>query len=258
VQQVVMNLILNASEAIGARPGAVTVATRRREVGPDERDVTQATGEPLPPGLYVELTVRDNGAGMDEATRSRIFEPFFTTKRTGRGLGLAATQGIVRGHRGGLKVESQPGAGTTFTVLFLATPEPQASEPAVPSGSATGLVLVVDDEEAVREVIVAVLEAAGIAWILCADGDTAVRLFKERSEEIRLVLLDLSMPGLSSEATFEELRRIRPGVPVLLSSGYAEAEATSRFVGRGLAGFIQKPYRPEALVAAVRRALKPP
>ena len=258
VQQVVMNLILNASEAIGARPGVVKVATRRRDVGPDERDVTQPTGEPLAPGLYVELTVRDDGEGMDEATRSRIFEPFFTTKRTGRGLGLAATQGIVRGHRGGLKVESRPGAGTTFTVLFLATPEPQTSEPAAASGSATGLVLVVDDEEAVREVIVAVLEAAGIPWILCADGDTAVRLFRERAEEVSLVLLDLSMPGLSSEATFEELRRIRPGVPVLLSSGYAEAEATSRFVGRGLAGFIQKPYRPEALVAAVRRALRPP
>jgi len=255
VQQVVMNLILNASEAIGGRPGVVTIATRRREVGPDERDVTQPTGEPLAPGFYVELTVRDDGAGMDEATRSRIFEPFFTTKRTGRGLGLAATQGIVRGHRGGLKVESQPGAGTTFTVLFLATPEPQAAPPAAASGTATGLVLVVDDEEAVREVIVSVLEAAGIPWIVCAEGDTAVRLFKERSEQISLVLLDLSMPGLSSEATFEELRRIRPGVPVLLSSGYAEAEATSSFVGRGLAGFIQKPYRPEALVAAVRRAL---
>jgi signal transduction histidine kinase/ActR/RegA family two-component response regulator len=255
VQQVVMNLILNASEAIGARPGTVTIATRRREVGADERDVTQPTGEPLPPGLYVELTVSDDGEGMDEATRSRIFEPFFSTKRTGRGLGLAATQGIVRGHRGGLKVESELGAGTTFTVLFLATLEPQAAQPAPPSGTATGLVMVVDDEEAVREVIVAVLERAGIAWILCADGDTAVRLFRERSDQISLVLLDLSMPGLSSEATFEELRRIRPGVPVLLSSGYAEAEATSQFVGRGLAGFLQKPYRPEALLAAVRRAL---
>ena len=258
VQQVVMNLILNASEAIGARPGTVTIGTRRREIGPDERDVTQPTGESLAPGLYVELTVSDDGQGMDEATRSRIFEPFFTTKMTGRGLGLAATQGIVRGHRGGLKVESQPGAGTTFTVLFLATLEPQAAEPAAPSGTATGLVLVVDDEEAVREVIVAVLEEAGIAWILCADGETAVRLFRERSEQISLVLLDLSMPGLSSEATFEELRRIRPRVPVLLSSGYAEAEATSQFVGRGLAGFLQKPYRPEVLLAAVRRALGGP
>ena len=118
--------------------------------------------------------------------------------------------------------------------------------------------LVVDDEGAVLQMIADVLEGAGLSWMACSDGDAAVRLVQERAGEISLVLLDLSMPGLSGEATLEELRRIRPDLPVLLSSGYAEAEATSRFVGHGLAGFIQKPYRPDALVAAVRRALGRP
>jgi CheY-like chemotaxis protein len=257
VQQVLMNLILNAAEAIGARPGTVMVGARRRDLDPVERDVTQPTGEPLPPGPYVELTVRDDGEGMDEARMARIFEPFFTTKATGRGLGLAATQGIVRGHRGGLKVESVPGRGTTFRVLLPATAaDPQARAVAT-AGEGSGLVLVVDDEDNVRDMVCAVLEAAGIPWIAASDGNAAVRLVGQRPA-IRLVLLDLSMPGLSGEATLREVRRIRPGLPVLLSSGYAEAEATIGLPADDLAGFIQKPYHPEALVAAVRRALGGP
>ena len=255
MQQVVMNLVLNAAEAIGPRAGTVTVATARREVPPGERAFSQPTGEPLPPGAYVELTVGDDGVGMDAPTLGRIFEPFFTSKTKGRGLGLAATQGIVRGHRGGLAVESGLGAGSTFRLLLPASREEPAEGKAASPGTASGLVLVVDDEEWVRDAITAMLEAAGISWIVADSGSTAVRLFRERDPEISLVLLDLSMPGLSGEATFEELRRMRPGVRVLLSSGYAEDEATSRFVGRGLAGFIQKPYRPEVLVAAIRRAL---
>ncbi len=255
MQQVVMNLVLNAAEAIGSRPGTVTVTTTRREVPAGERGFRQPTGEPLAPGVYAELAVRDDGMGMDAPTLSRIFEPFFTTKTTGRGLGLAATQGIVRGHRGGLAVESTPGAGSTFRLLFPASFEAPAEGKAALLGTASGLVLVVDDEEWVRDAIAAMLEAAGIAWIAAESGSTALRIFRERDPEISLVLLDLSMPGLSGEETFEELRRIRPGLRVLLSSGYAEDVATSRFLGRGLAGFIQKPYRPEALVAAIRRAL---
>ncbi len=256
LQQVVMNLIMNASEAIGAKPGRVTVSTGVRDLSSGNLSVRSPTGESLLPGRYVVLEVRDDGAGMDESLLSRIFEPFFTTKSTGRGLGLAATQGIVRGHRGGLRVESAPGAGTTFTLLFPASLESSDERRAHDSASPRDLVLVVDDEEAVREVINSVLEAGGFDTLVAKDGATAIQLFRDNGAEIGLVLLDLSMPGLSGEQTFEELRRLDPTVRVLLSSGYSEAEATRRFVGRGLAGFIQKPYRPEQLVDAVRRALK--
>jgi PAS domain S-box-containing protein len=256
LQQVVMNLIMNASEAIGTKPGVVTVSTGVRDIGPGDLSVRSPTGEPLVPGRYVVLETRDDGSGMDEALLYRIFEPFFTTKATGRGLGLAATQGIVRGHRGGLRVVSAPGAGTTFTLLFPASLESVDERHALASASPRDLVLVVDDEEAVREVINSVLEFAGFDTLVAKDGSTAVQLFRENGGEIGLVLLDLSMPGLSGEQTFEELRRLDPTVRVLLSSGYSEAEATRRFVGRGLAGFIQKPYRPEQLVDAVRRALR--
>jgi len=256
IQQVVMNLIMNASEALTAHTGKVVISTGVRDLQPGDLSVRQPTGEPLPPGRYVTLEVHDDGVGMDEALLSRIFEPFFTTKSTGRGLGLAATQGIVRGHRGGLRVVSAPGAGTTFTLLFPASAEGLDERRIATTASPRDLVLVVDDEESVREVINSVLEAAGFDTLVAADGNSAVQLFRDNGAAIGLVLLDLSMPGLSGERTFEELRRLDSTVRVLLSSGYSEAEATRRFVGRGLAGFIQKPYRPEQLVDAVRRALR--
>ena len=257
MQQVVMNLMLNAAEAIGDRGGTVNVSTRARQLLQGGIEVAQPTGEPLAPGAYVELRVEDDGGGMTDEALPRIFEPFFTTKTTGRGLGLAAVQGIVRGHRGGIKVESTPGRGTTFTLLFPASGdlESEAMVPRATPATGNGLVLVVDDEPAVLETIASILDQAGVPWAAASDGEAAVRLFRERAAHVHLVLLDLSMPGLSGEETFEALREIDPNVRVLLSSGYSEAEATRKFVGRGLAGFLQKPYRPGALVEAVRRAL---
>ena len=257
LQQVVMNLILNGAEAIVGRAGTVKVTTRARQVQRGSLDVLQPTGEPLPSGLYVELRVEDAGAGMDVDALPRIFEPFFTTKTTGRGLGLAAVQGIVRGHRGGIRVESTPGRGTVFTLLFPASREaqPEPAATATEAAGPDGLVLVVDDEPAVLDTIASILDEAGVPWAAASDGEAAVRLFRERAAHVQLVLLDLSMPGLSGEDTFEALRQIDPAVRVLLSSGYSEAEATRRFVGRGLAGFLQKPYRPGALIESVRRAL---
>ena len=160
-----MNLILNGAEAIVGRAGSVTVTTARRQLPAAGLDIRQPTGEPLPPGPYVELRVEDDGAGMDEDAVPRIFEPFFTTKTTGRGLGLAAVQGIVRGHRGGIKVESTPGRGTTFTILFPASgdrhAETQAAAPEPAGGE--GLVLAVDDEPEVLETIASILDEAGRA-----------------------------------------------------------------------------------------------
>jgi PAS domain S-box-containing protein len=266
MQQVIMNLIINAAEAIGERPGDVRVTTGTHEMSADDTPAWQYTGRPLEPGRYVSLTVQDNGNGMDAATLGKIFDPFFTTKFTGRGLGLAAVLGIVRGHKGGLRVESEPGRGTTFKLFFPAGGEtgrvsgeeptraaPAESEP--PNQSASSMILVIDDEEPVREAVTDILEMEGLPVITAASGEEGLRLYRERAADIRLVLLDLSMPGLSGEETFHALKQINPEVRVVVSSGYQQVEATARFEGLGLAGFIQKPYDASTLITEIRRHL---
>jgi two-component system cell cycle sensor histidine kinase/response regulator CckA len=259
VQQVLMNLVINAAEAIGERGGAVTVVTGVREVTASDEWLWRASGTPLAPGRYVSLEVRDDGPGMDAETVDRIFEPFFTTKFTGRGLGLATVLGVVRGHRGGLSVESRPGRGTTFRILFA----PSAQPPAAGAGTAApprrreGRILLVDDEEAVREMIGEILEQEGFEVLRAEDGSRGVALFDANRGRVDVVLLDLSMPGLSGEETFRRLRQIDPGVRVILSSGYDGAEARGRFGASAPSAFIQKPYRPEQLLAEIGRCLRP-
>ncbi len=259
IQQVVMNLITNAAEAIGERPGTVTVTTGSNTVGARDTSLWRHTGEPLAPGTYVALEVQDDGVGMSAAVRERIFDPFFTTKFTGRGLGLAAVLGIVRGHKGGLQVESEPGHGTLFRlVLPRSQRTPVSREPAMAAAiTPNGTVLVIDDEEIVREAVADALEEAGIRYRLAADGESGAALLRRHAREIGLVLLDFSMPGRSGEETFAELRRVDTAIPVLLSSGYAEEEARRRFGEKDLAGFLQKPYRFPTLVAEVKRCLRP-
>jgi PAS domain S-box-containing protein len=259
IQQVVMNLITNAAEAIGDRPGTVTVTTGHRVVGRGDEALWRHTGEPLAPGTYLTLEVQDDGQGMAPAVRERIFDPFFTTRFTGRGLGLAAVLGIVRGHKGGLQVESEAGKGTLFRLVFPRSQRsPVAREPATPPAlAAAGTVLVIDDEEVVREAVADALESEGIRYRLAPDGASGVSVLREHRREIGLVLLDLSMPGRSGEETFAELRKVDDRVPVVLSSGFAEEEARRRFAARDLAGFLQKPYRFPTLVAEVKRCLRP-
>jgi CheY-like chemotaxis protein len=256
LRQVVMNLITNASDALAGKVGLINVTSGT--VDADAEYLASAfVGDPLPPGPYVFLEVSDTGAGMDPATQERIFDPFFTTKFTGHGLGLAAVLGILRSHRGTIKVYSEPGRGSTFKVLLPAaldgTSEATAPRAAI-AHPGVGLVLVCDDDAAVRAVAARVLEGAGYAVITAADGLEAVQRFAERSGEIVAVLLDMTMPGLSGDEVFRELRRRREDVRVVLSSGYNEQDATSHFVGKGLAGFLPKPWRPDDLLAAVRRA----
>ena len=262
MRQVVMNLIINASEAIGDNNGAITITTGT--VNCDRGYLAEAyLDENLPLGPYVYLEVADTGCGMNTETRAKIFDPFFTTKFTGRGLGLAAVLGIVRGHRGAIKVYSEPGKGTSFKVLFPAceahkTTPVAAEHPLRPNWQGRGTVLVVDDEDMVRALAQKMLMATGLNVITASNGREALEVFQENADKIDLVLLDMTMPQMGGEETFQELRRCRPDARVILSSGYSETDVTARFSGKGLAGFIQKPYVSEELIDLVRRIMEFP
>jgi signal transduction histidine kinase/ActR/RegA family two-component response regulator len=259
LQQIVMNLIINAAEAISPdQDGVVIIETGIARVDDAYLKGTMAA-EGAEPGEYVYLEVRDTGSGIDEATLTRIFDPFFTTKFMGRGLGLAAVMGIVRGHHGALKVQTAPGKGSTFRVLFPAIERAQARASACNRHhdlAGTGTILVVDDEAIVRQIAKNSLESWGYRVLLATNGQMALDLFGQAQDEITMVLLDLTMPVMNGEQTFQRLRQIRPGIPVLLTSGYDEADATSRFTGSCLAGFLQKPYTAATLAGAVKRVLE--
>ncbi|MBI5093924.1 MAG: PAS domain S-box protein [Candidatus Hydrogenedentes bacterium] len=258
LRQVIMNLIINASEAIGEKDGVITVRTGATEC--DRAYLSESPlDEALSEGVYVYLEVADTGCGMTEEVQSKLFDPFFTTKFTGRGLGLAAVLGIVRSHRGIIKVHSELGRGSAFRVLFPAatgvgTTPPKTPVPA-PSWIGTGLILVVDDDETVRSLAKTMLERAGFSVLTAADGREAIEVYRSRYEDIRAVLLDMTMPHLDGAEAFEEIRRIHDGARVVLISGYSEQDATSRFTGQGLAGFVQKPFGSGDLTAAVRKAI---
>lgn len=257
MRQVVMNILTNASEAHGGESGLVEVRLERVRFEDLPEDVLPLDRK-LPESDYLRLRVEDRGCGMDADTVSRIFDPFYTTKFSGRGLGLAAVQGIVRGHDGLLSVTSAPGQGTVFTVLVPgtdagATPEDTKTGDLGPVGP--GCVLFVDDEQMIRELAQRVLEASGLEVLLAADGEEAERLFRSRSHEIGAVVVDLTMPHLSGHEVFENLRSIAADVPVVLASGYPAAEATRRFAPDSLAGFLKKPFAPADLVRVVQAAL---
>jgi PAS domain S-box-containing protein len=259
VEQLVLNLVANGAEAIGEKRGRMTIATRTQVVDEAYRR-TLLLNEHVEVGLYVVLEVSDTGSGMDEETQARIFDPFFTTKFVGRGLGLAAVQGIVRGHKGAMKVESRAGEGTTLQVFLPATGE--AAAPHLPheaelrdTAADIETILVIDDEEIVRSTADNALRRLGYNVITAADGSRGVELLREQGQSIRLVLLDLSMPGVSGEETMREIRKIRPDIPVVLSSGYSEAYALRGFEDQRLAGFLQKPYTGRTLALRIREAI---
>lgn len=254
LRQIVLNLVTNAAEAIGETSGRVAVRTSVCEP------------QDLPAGTDLDaqrtqllLEVSDTGCGMDEDTLAKVFDPFFTTKFTGRGLGLAAVQGIVRAHEGSVEIETAPGEGTTFRLWFPASAEPpvspgeQEQEPAPWRGE--GVVLLADDEEAVREVCAETLEWMGFTVLTARDGAEAVQIFAQH-DEIACVLLDLNMPVMDGIEAFTEMHSLRPQVPVILSSGYCEQESTEPIRRMGLAGFIQKPYELDALKETLRSVLE--
>jgi signal transduction histidine kinase/CheY-like chemotaxis protein len=261
IQQVIMNLVLNASEAMGDQSGVITLATHPERLSKAAID-TGYPGQPLQPGLHVALVVSDRGAGMTPEVLKKIFDPFFTTKFTGRGLGLAAILGIVRGHQGGIQVSSVPGRGSRFKLLFPAVRDPvqpapaEAPQPQVPAGleHEGGAVLVVDDEDEMRAVAVLALERAGLSTLQARDGLQALDLVQRNPDRIRVILMDLTMPNMDGEEACRELRRRGPRMAIILTSGFNETEALSRFEGVGLSGFLQKPFGLGALVERVRKA----
>ena len=244
----ITTLINNAVEAIGENnQGTITIATSVRHISSENIHIAS--------GSCVALEVRDTGCGMDEATRARVFDPFFTTKFHGRGLGLSAALGIVRGHKGAIGVSSVPGQGSTFTVLFPTSSEVPVRKP-LPAPSeqleGAGKILVVDDEDIVRTLAKAVLERYGYSVLLAENGEQGVEQFALSPSEVVVVLLDVSMPGLSGEETLQRLRAIRADVKVLLFSGYSAEDTLRRFEGKGVAGFLQKPFTAQALAEQVK------
>jgi PAS domain S-box-containing protein len=258
IRQIVMNLVINASEAIGDRDGSITVTIAARDCERATLDGAIADPE-LPAGRYVVLEVADTGAGMSPETHAKIFDPFFTTKFTGRGLGLSAVLGIVRGHRGGIQCVSEPGRGTTFRLFFPLAHRSVAVAPESPRAAdlwrGLGTVLVVDDEASILLMAQQMLKTMGFSVLAAPDGRSALEVFRAAIEPIVLVLLDRTMPHMDGDETLRELVRLQPDVRVVMTSGYSEQSVAGLAESPGFAGFLQKPYRFDELRSAVRRAL---
>jgi PAS domain S-box-containing protein len=268
IRQVIMNLVANASEAIGDQRGAIRLSTGstycdRARLDGDSRLLGRPSDELLAEGTYVFLEVSDTGCGMDAATLERIFDPFFTTKFTGRGLGMSAVLGIVRGHKGVIHMQSAVGKGSTFTLLLPAVRQAEAAQATGPAEHrgrdewhGNGTILLADDEESVRAIGGRMLERLGFRVIQAADGSDALREFQRHAGDIVAVLLDLAMPHMDGEETAAALHEIDPHVPVALCSGYLGDAAVARAREAGPAVFIQKPYNVETLRSALKELLE--
>ena len=260
LRQVLMNLVTNASEALEDGPGTITIWTGACECEAADLD-GMLVDDRTEPGLFGVLEVRDTGCGFDSEPE-KLFDPFYTTRSQGSGLDLASVLGIVRAHRGAIEVEGAPGEGATFRVLLPShLPDDSDGDLSVESMSSwigRGTVLLVDDESMVRDVGRAMLERAGFDVLTAQDGYEAVEIYRDHGDDCCCVVVDLAMPRMNGEETYRELRRLTPDVRVVLSSGYEEDEADSRFAGTGLAAFVRKPYTYAQLIEAVRRALDRP
>lgn len=252
LQQIVMNLLTNASDALADEHGTITLRTSVSTL-----DSAAAVALDVAPGKYVTFEVTDTGCGMADEAKTRLFEPFFTTKFSGRGLGMSAVLGIVRGHRGAISVSSRVGVGSHFTIHLPATEAPsvpRAPEPTLVAWRGEGTVLVADDQRSIRTTLGLLLGSLGFETVMAADGKEAVELFEARRHEIVLVLLDMTMPVMSGVDAMRAIRVRDAHVPIILSTGYSEEEATEKSDGQS-AVFLQKPYRVEELESAIRAAL---
>ncbi len=259
IRQVVMNLITNASDALGDKDGVISVTTAKVESG-DPFAVNQL--DPCTGG-YLRLKVSDTGCGMTAGVLARIFDPFFTTKFTGRGLGLAAAQGIIRSHGGTINVVSASGQGSRFEILLPCIDQParDTRDAAVPAsghkpGSDAGTVLMVEDEEMLRTAVSKILRKEGFSVIEAGDGTTGARLFRDNELEIDVVLLDVTLPGMSGREVLEELRRIRPEVKVILTSAFSQDKALSSIGDQPSWGYVRKPYQLSEIASLLRMACR--
>jgi signal transduction histidine kinase/ActR/RegA family two-component response regulator len=258
LRQIVMNVLTNASDALGDEEGTIRIDTGVRRV--TETEVKDALPrQRVDENDFAFVEISDSGCGMDADTMSRIFEPFFSTKFTGRGLGLSAALGIVRRHHGFIKVRSAPAEGTTFLLLLpvVARPAKRRSRRAMPHPlpMPLGTILVVDDEEPVRAVARSALELEGFHVIEAEDGHEGLRRFRAHTSDVGAILLDMTMPGMDGAETLFAIRQISRDIPVILSSGYSEKDTMSRCEGLVGTSFIQKPYTAQALIAAIREAM---
>lgn len=258
MRQVIMNLIMNASEAIGDRSGTITLRTGKMFVNQAYLDQCQVRGH-MNDGECAYLEVQDTGSGMTQETLGKIFDPFFTTKFAGRGLGLAALLGIIRAHNGAIRVTSDFGHGTAFRIFLPCSPLVECADPekarAAENWQGSGTVLVIDDEEDVRISAQLILEELGFHVLTAENGKRGLELFRAHHHEIRTVLLDLTMPHMSGEDLFKAMRNINPEIHVLLSSGYSEEEVLRRFPQQEGFTFIQKPYPVDALTQKIQALL---
>ena len=256
IQQALMNICLNARDAL-PQGGTLKIASRNQRMIPDQASRQRGMKE----GSYIRLTISDTGTGMSPEVRDRIFEPFFTTKAKGQGtgLGLSMVYGIIQNHGGMIEVQSHPGIGSTFTVFLPAIAsaalngEELPPVPDIHQGQET--ILLVDDEEIIRELGIDILEDRGYRVFLASEGREAVKIYRERIGEIDLIILDVMMPGIGGKETYRQLRAINPQVKVLLSSGYSTNGEVGEILKQGVSGLVQKPYREEELAAKVREVL---
>ncbi len=259
IQQVVMNLFINAVEALGEDGGSIRITTRFQPITSVNTAQGYIVGN-LPAGLYVMLQVADSGMGMDHAVLSRIFDPFFSTKPQGHGLGLSATLGIIRTHQGGLQVQSQPGRGTEFTVLFPALDSAPVAEHEHVAVTATGredrhTVLIIDDEAAIREAASDILSGHGFAIMTADSGPAGIEQFRRLQDKVGVVLLDMKMPGMNGKQTYQILHQIDPNLKVILTSGYSETEVNTQLGNYQALSFLPKPYSAEQLTYHVQQVL---
>jgi CheY-like chemotaxis protein len=258
LQQVIMNLVTNASESIGDRDGTITVTTGMEYLAAPQEHV-ESHGWSLVPGLYVTLEVADTGCGMSPETRRRLFDPFFTTKFSGRGLGLSAMLGILKGHNAGIRIRSREGEGSSFKLYFPASVT--GGVPAVPAPAVArarlsgGNILLVDDEPDILEATSELLAAMDFKVVPARDGLEALELFQSNPADFSLVLMDLTMPRMDGREAFHLMRAQDPGLKIVLCSGFNEVDVAKDFPHTSLAGFLQKPYTFQMLKDVVQQAL---
>ncbi|MEO6001692.1 MAG: response regulator [Opitutus sp.] len=259
LNQIAMNLVMNASDACGDHGGHIIVRTGLMQA--DRAYLARTYLSPtLEPGAYVFFEVTDNGAGMSKKVLSRIFEPFFTTKFSGHGLGLSAVLGIARSHLGAVKVDSVTGHGTTFRLLFPAAkgaPKASALATAVDQDwRGNGCILIVDDEDAVRETAARILTRSGFTTVSARNGQEAVEIFARQPDDFSAILLDLTMPVMDGHEAFRQIHRLNASIPVIIMSGYNRTDSAARFAGEDAAGFVQKPFQSATLLEALQTVLK--